>query len=147
MVKGPVFCGWGPSNPPSTMQSVFTWTSGLRIPWAADISSLESPESSSPLVNPSSALLQDMLKEHRESRGSKSSMSETCDEPVRNTPERSQSEQDTTAEKMRKFNSALSAGLKQPREMGMREMDHVGCIQYVFMAMEIDLSAVHFKNQ
>lgn len=65
-------------------------------------------------------------------------MSEACDEPAPHTPERSQSQQDTTSEKMRKFNNALSAGLKQPREMGMREMDQVGCIQYVFMAMEID---------
>lgn len=30
---------------------------------------------------------------------------------------------------MRKVNNALSAGLKQPREMGMREMDQVGCAQ------------------
>jgi hypothetical protein len=87
----------------------------------------ETPESgSSPLVNPSSALLQDLLKEHRESRGSKGSVSEACDESAPHTPERSQSQQDTASERMRKVHNALSAGLKQPREMGMRETDQVG---------------------
>lgn len=90
----------------------------------------ESPETgSSPLVNPSSSLLQGLLKEHRESRGSRATSAEPCDDSL-NTPERSQPQEDTTSENMRKVNNALTAGLKQPREMGMREMDQVSFVHY-----------------
>lgn len=95
------------------------------------------PEASSTLVNPSSALLQDLLKEQRACRGVRAS-TEEMDAQVPRTPDRpsarsrsqsqSQSQsQDDTSDKQKKFNSALSAGLRQPREMGVREMDQVGC--------------------
>lgn len=42
------------------------------------------------------------------------------------TQTQSQSQEDAGSERQRKINSALSAGLKQPREMGFREMDQVG---------------------
>lgn len=86
-------------------------------------------------MNPSSVLLQDLLKEQRACRGSRAA-TEEMDAQVPRTPDRpsarsrsqSQSQsQDDTSEKQKRVNSALSAGLRQPREMGVREMDHVGC--------------------
>lgn len=37
-----------------------------------------------------------------------------------------QSQEEPGSDRQRKINNALAAGLKQPREMGMREMDQVG---------------------
>lgn len=88
----------------------------------------------SSFVHPSSALLQDLLKEQRASRGTRGPADDT-DGLVPQTPDRqsrtrsqsqSQSQEDSTSEKQQKVNSALSAGLRQPREMGVREMDQVG---------------------
>ncbi|KAH8428171.1 uncharacterized protein LDX57_005876 [Aspergillus melleus] len=88
------------------------------------------PETTTTLVNPSSSLLQDLLKEQRASRGSRGAMSEECDDRTPRTPDRSgsdsqsQSQQDEPGSaRQRKINNALSSGLKQPREMGMRETD------------------------
>ncbi|KAA8648683.1 uncharacterized protein ATNIH1004_004568 [Aspergillus tanneri] len=84
------------------------------------------------LVNPSSSLLQDLLKEQRASRGSRGNVVKSLDDCTPQTPTRSrshshsqsQSQEEMGSERQRKINSALSAGLKQPREMGIREMDH-----------------------
>lgn len=92
-------------------------------------------------VNPSSALLQDLLKEQRASRGSRGSTADDADSQVPQTPDRchsrarsqslsqsqSQTHDDFVSGKQKKVNTALSAGLRQPREMGVREMDQVSC--------------------
>lgn len=80
----------------------------------------------SPLVNPTSALLQGLIKEQRASRGSsRRAVSEIADDIPTVTPPSTRSHEDSQSEKQRKVNSALSAGLRQPREMGFREMDQV----------------------
>ncbi|KAK2815379.1 hypothetical protein FQN49_008080, partial [Arthroderma sp. PD_2] len=88
----------------------------------------------SPFVNPTSALLQNLINEQRASRGPRASSA--CEHHVESSPRaqnpdpntnanpaaNTQSE-DSASEKQRRINNALSAGLKQPREMGIREMD------------------------
>ncbi|PYH34665.1 uncharacterized protein BO87DRAFT_334482 [Aspergillus neoniger CBS 115656] len=94
------------------------------------------------LVNPSSALLQDLLKEQRANRVPKGSASEDAGQGAPRTPERShsrpqsrsqspaqsqsqsrsQSQEEVGSEKQRKIQTALSSGLRQPHEMGVREM-------------------------
>lgn len=91
------------------------------------------PETTTTLVNPSSSLLQDLLKEQRASRGSRGAISEECDDCAPRTPDRShsdshsqsrsQSRDDPGSERQRRIHNALSSGLKQPREMAMRETD------------------------
>lgn len=97
--------------------------------------------SATSIVNPSSSLLQDLLKEQRASRGSRGSTPVDGDSQVPPTPDKfrhrvrsqshsqsqSQYQDDVASERQRKVNTALSAGLRQPREMGVREMDHVCC--------------------
>ncbi|PWY87570.1 hypothetical protein BO70DRAFT_385844 [Aspergillus heteromorphus CBS 117.55] len=98
------------------------------------------PEPVPPLVNPSSALLQDLLNEQRATRSSKSAASEDMKPSAPRTPERShsrsqsgsqspaqsqsrsQSQEEAASEKQRKIQTALSSGQRQPHEMGMREM-------------------------
>lgn len=90
------------------------------------------PESGTPtLVNPSSTLLQDLLKEQRAHRGSRGPASEEWNDKGPSTPERARVQEDnasTASEKARKVNDVLSAGLRKPKEMGMREMDQVGSL-------------------
>ena len=95
---------------------------------------------SSPLVNPSSALLQDLLKEQRAYRGSRGPPSEGGNESAPRTPERPQPQEESGSEKMRKVSNTLSAGLKQPREMGMREMDQVGYTKRDLCLQKLTLS-------
>ncbi|KAL4891850.1 hypothetical protein BDV59DRAFT_181084 [Aspergillus ambiguus] len=123
------------SNEPSSMHS---------SPRTAQTHRSRTPEPSSAasLVNPSSSLLQDLLKEQRASRGSRGPASENLEEsytPQTQTPRRSrsrsqsqsqpqsqaqsQSQDDAGSERERKAQMALAAGLKQSREMGVREMD------------------------
>lgn len=87
------------------------------------------PEKGTPtLVNPASTLLQDMLKEQRAHRDSRGSAPEDW-EDIPRTPERPRTQEDsssTASERARKISDALSAGLRKPKEMGMREMDQVG---------------------
>ncbi|CAG8127440.1 unnamed protein product [Penicillium olsonii] len=86
--------------------------------------SQETPEPSTPtLVNPSSALLQDLLKEQRAHRGSRGNISEDLETSGPRTPETARLYDDTVSEKARKVTDALSAGQRKPKEMGMREMD------------------------
>ena len=80
------------------------------------------------LVNPASTLLQDMLKEQRAHRDSRGSAPEEW-EDIPRTPERPRTQEDgafTASERARKVSDAFSAGLRKPKEMGMREMDQVG---------------------
>ncbi|CAG8302012.1 unnamed protein product [Penicillium salamii] len=86
--------------------------------------SQDTPEPDTPsLVNPSSALLQDLLKEQRAHRGSRGNISEDLEHSAPRTPETVRLHDDTASEKARKINDALSAGQRKPKEMGMREMD------------------------
>ncbi|GLA50948.1 hypothetical protein AnigIFM63604_007272 [Aspergillus niger] len=96
----------------------------------------------SSLVNPSSALLQDLLKEQRANRVPKGTATEDVGQGAPRTPERShsrpqsrsqspaqsqsqsrsQSQEEVGSEKQRKIQTALSSGLRHPHEMGVREM-------------------------
>lgn len=91
------------------------------------------PENGTPtLVNPSSTLLQDLLKEQRAHRGSRGPASEDWNDNGPSTPERARVQEDnasTASEKARKVNDVFSAGLRKPKEMGMREMDQVGLLR------------------
>lgn len=81
------------------------------------------------LVNPSSSLLQDLLKEQRAHRGSRGPVSEDWNDNGPSTPDGARVQEDnasTASEKARKANDVFSAGLRKPKEMGMREMDQVG---------------------
>lgn len=90
------------------------------------------PETGTPtLVNPSSTLLQDLLKEQRAHRGSRGPTSEDWNDNGPSTPEGARVQEDnasTASEKARKVNDVFSAGLRKPKEMGMREMDQVGSL-------------------
>ncbi|OQE43022.1 hypothetical protein PENCOP_c003G05994 [Penicillium coprophilum] len=84
----------------------------------------ETPEPATPtLVNPASALLQDLLKEERAHRSSRGTISEDYKENASQTPETSRVQEDAASEKARKVNDVFSAGQRRPKEMGMREMD------------------------
>lgn len=87
---------------------------------------IDTPEPSTPtLVNPASALLQDLLKEQRAHRGSRGNISEDLEDSAPRTPDTTRIQEDTASEKTRKVNDALTAGQRKPKEMGMREMDQV----------------------
>jgi hypothetical protein len=79
----------------------------------------------SSLVNPTSSLLQDLIKEQRATRGPRKVTLEAPDDGSSTPPPTSQSHEETPSEVQRRVNNALSAGLKPAREMGMREMDQV----------------------
>ncbi|KAJ5440892.1 GINS complex [Penicillium cf. griseofulvum] len=84
----------------------------------------KTPEPSTPtLVNPASALLQDLLKEERAHRSSRGTMSEDYKENAPQASETSRAQEDSASEKARKVNDVFSAGQRKPQEMGMREMD------------------------
>ncbi|KAE8355851.1 hypothetical protein BDV28DRAFT_145790 [Aspergillus coremiiformis] len=112
-------------NEPSTM-------TGSPKP-SSQHSRSRTPESGTiSLVNPSSSLLQDLLKEQRATRGPRGTASDDMEDHGPRTPRtpgrsrsnsHNQSQEEPSSERQRKINSALAAGLKQPREMGMREMD------------------------
>lgn len=88
---------------------------------------IEIPDNGTPtLVHPASTLLQDLLKEQRAHRGSRAASEDWEDDTGPRTPEGSRTQEDSASEKARKINDAFSAGLRKPREMGMREMDQVG---------------------
>ncbi|KLJ07780.1 hypothetical protein EMPG_16758 [Blastomyces silverae] len=78
---------------------------------------------STPLVNPTSSLLQGLINEQRASRGGRRAVSEHPSDIQVQTPTIAPSQDDSSSEKQRKISNVLSAGLKEPREMGMREMD------------------------
>jgi hypothetical protein len=88
---------------------------------------LETPDISTPtLVNPASTLLQDLLKEQRAHRSSRGPLPEDWDDVGPRTPDGSRIQEDSASEKARKVSEALTTGQRQPKEMGMREMDQVG---------------------
>jgi hypothetical protein len=93
----------------------------------------ETPEpNTSSLVNPSSALLQDLLKEQRATRGARPSGLEELEDSPQRTPEwchsqsRSHSQEDAGSEKQPNTKMSSTGSVRQPREMGLRETDQVG---------------------
>ncbi|KAF5860904.1 hypothetical protein ETB97_000941 [Aspergillus alliaceus] len=126
---------------PSQTSSDMSWPYDPSVMTGSPKPSSQSTRSRTPepgttsLVNPSSSLLQDLLKEQRATRGSRGTASEDMDDnapPTPRTPRtpgrsrsnsQTQSQEEPGSERQRKINNALAAGLKQPREMGMREMD------------------------
>ncbi|KAJ5722184.1 hypothetical protein N7488_000219 [Penicillium malachiteum] len=81
------------------------------------------PESGTPiLINPTSTLLQGLLKEERAHRGSRGTASEDGVESPR-TPDRSRVQEDTASEKTRKVTQIAAAAQTQLKDMGVREMD------------------------
>ncbi|KAJ5606200.1 hypothetical protein N7510_008981 [Penicillium lagena] len=112
---------------PPRMSTEISWLndqspigSGTRTP-----PQCKTPENGTPtLVNPASALLQDLLHEQRAHRGSRGPASVNWeDDNGPRTPKGAGVPDDSASEKARKISDALSASLRQPREMGMREMD------------------------
>ncbi|KAL4976676.1 hypothetical protein BDW66DRAFT_159494 [Aspergillus desertorum] len=95
----------------------------------------------SSIVNPSSALLQDLLKEQRASRGSRSSGLEEFEESPQCTPEwcqsqslsqsqsqRTNSQDEPSSEKQQRAELSSNGSVKRPPEMGVRETDQVGTL-------------------
>lgn len=117
--------GSGTRTPPQCSRSLYPYQQSVDADGAAYI---ETPENGTPtLVNPASALLQDLLHEQRAHRGSRGPASVNWeDDSGPRTPKSAGVQDDSASEKARKISDALSAGLRQPREMGMREMDQVG---------------------
>ncbi|KAJ5086681.1 hypothetical protein NUU61_007988 [Penicillium alfredii] len=84
----------------------------------------KTPDQGTPTqVNPASALLQDLLKEQRAHRSSRGPVPESWDDNGPRTPDAPRVQEETASEKARKVNDVFSAGLRQPKEMAMREMD------------------------
>ncbi|EED24214.1 conserved hypothetical protein [Talaromyces stipitatus ATCC 10500] len=83
-----------------------------------------STDSATTLVNPTSTILQGLIKEQRAARGSRKTpqLSEDADHRPPTAGSNSQSHE-SPSEKQRRINSFASSGLKQPRDMGIREMD------------------------
>ncbi|KAH8697595.1 hypothetical protein BGW36DRAFT_169894 [Talaromyces proteolyticus] len=79
------------------------------------------------LVNPTSTILQGLIKEQRASRSSRRATPDMPDTIAINTTPTSQSHsrshEDSVSEKQRRVSNSLSAGIRQPRDMGVREMD------------------------
>lgn len=96
-----------------------------------------------PLVTPTSALLQGLINEQRASRSRRAQsegppnqpgpLLEHTQAPAPATPASAQQQQQqqpdddsqSRSDKERKISNALQAGLRQPRDMGVREMDQV----------------------
>lgn len=95
-------------------------------------------------MNPSSALLQDLLKEQRASRGARTGGLEELENSPQRTPEWCQSQsrsnsQDELGSEKQKANKMLSNGsVRRPPEMGVRETDQVS----VFEAADASLGAL-----
>lgn len=118
-----------------------------RMNWLLISDDTDTPEPGTPsLVNPSSALLQDLLKEQRAHRGSRGNISEDLEHSAPRTPETVRLHDDTASEKARKVNDALSAGQRKPKEMGMREMDTVSLLEFT-IEDRTDECAVRFENE
>lgn len=83
------------------------------------------PECGTPtLINPTSSLLQGLLKEERAHRGSRGAISEDGAGSPR-TPDRPRVQEDTASEKARKASQFSAANAPHSKEMGVREMDQV----------------------
>ncbi|KAJ5659751.1 hypothetical protein N7507_006202 [Penicillium longicatenatum] len=80
------------------------------------------PECGTPtLINPTSSLLQGLLKEERAHRGSRGIPEDGAESP--RTPDRPRVQEDTASEKARKVSQFLAPNAPHSKEMGVREMD------------------------
>ncbi|OKL60111.1 hypothetical protein UA08_04687 [Talaromyces atroroseus] len=85
-----------------------------------------STDTSTTLVNPTSTILQGLIKEQRATRGSRKTIPHLSDDIDHRPPtshSHSHSHENSPSEKQRRINSLVASGLKQPRDMGIREMD------------------------
>ncbi|CBF81636.1 hypothetical protein AN5575.2 [Aspergillus nidulans FGSC A4] len=96
------------------------------------------PNSSS-IVNPSSALLQDLLKEQRASRGARTGGLEELEESPQRTPEwchsqsLTNSQDEPGSEKQQTAKLSSNGSVRRPPEMGVRETDQVGVVVPYFL--------------
>ncbi|KAL3457606.1 hypothetical protein BJX64DRAFT_16397 [Aspergillus heterothallicus] len=118
---------------PTRMGSDMSWlrdaSPNPRTPRTPQRSRSQTPEPNSSLVNPSSALLQDLLKEQRATRGARTGGLEELEDSPQRTPEwlhsqsRSHSQDGPGSEKQPNPKLSSSGSVRQPREMGVRETD------------------------
>lgn len=95
-----------------------------RAPWKESDNDLGTPECGTPtLINPTSSLLQGLLKEERAHRGSRGMSEDGAESP--RTPDRPRVQEDTASEKARRFSQFSAANAPLSKEMGVREMDQV----------------------
>ncbi|EEA20309.1 conserved hypothetical protein [Talaromyces marneffei ATCC 18224] len=104
--------------------------------------------SSTTLVNPTSTILQDLIKEQRATRSARKTpqLSEDVDNRPTTAGSQPLTAENSPSEKQRRINSFASSGQKQPRDMGIREMD-----QYVSkmnkLNFDLKLEIFHRKEQ
>ncbi|CRG84799.1 Envoplakin [Talaromyces islandicus] len=99
-----------------------------------------STDTTTTLVNPTSTILQGLIKEQRASRGSRKATSDMTDSITAHTTSPSQSHEDSLSEKQRRIGNALSAGIRQPLDMGIREMDqYVSRINKLNFDLKLDI--------
>ncbi|KAL2839969.1 hypothetical protein BJY01DRAFT_218856 [Aspergillus pseudoustus] len=119
---------------PKRMGSDMSWLQDAspitRTPRTPERSRSQTPEpNSSSHVNPSSALLQDLLKEQRATRGARTGGLEELENNPQRTPEwlnsqsRSHSHEEPGSEKQPNTKISWTGSIRQPREMGVRETD------------------------
>ncbi|KAL3443066.1 hypothetical protein BJX65DRAFT_285891 [Aspergillus insuetus] len=119
---------------PTRMGSDMSWLQDAspitRTPRTPQRSRSQTPEpNTSSLINPSSALLQDLLKEQRATRGARPSGLEELEDSPQRTPEwchsqsRSHSQEEPGSEKQPNTKMSSTGSFRQPREMGVRETD------------------------
>lgn len=105
----------------------------------ADImESADTPDPNASFVNPSSALLQDLLKEQRATRGARTGGLEELESSPQRTPEwsqsqsqsqsRSQSWEEPSSDKRQSTKVSSNDSIRRPAEMGVREADQVCAI-------------------
>ncbi|KAL2819425.1 hypothetical protein BJX63DRAFT_428648 [Aspergillus granulosus] len=118
---------------PTRMGSDMSWLQDpspiTRTPRTPQRSRSHTPEPNSSFVNPSSALLQDLLKEQRATRGARTGGLEELETSPQRTPEwlhsqsRTHSQEEPSSEKQPTTKMSSSGSVRQPREMGVRETD------------------------
>ncbi|KAL5336771.1 hypothetical protein BJX70DRAFT_371493 [Aspergillus crustosus] len=118
---------------PTRMGSDMSWlqdaSPAARTPRTPQRSRSKTPDLNSSFVNPSSALLQDLLKEQRATRGARTNGLEELEDSAQRTPEwcqsqsRSNSQEEPCSEKQHNSKMSSSGSVKMPREMGVRESD------------------------
>ncbi|KAL4882002.1 hypothetical protein BJY04DRAFT_207186 [Aspergillus karnatakaensis] len=100
-----------------------------RTPRTPQRSRSQTPDPNSTFVNPSSALLQDLLKEQRATRGARANGLEELEDNIQRTPDwaqsqsRSNSQEEPGSEKQKSSKMSSSGSVRLPREMGVREAD------------------------
>ncbi|KAL4921760.1 hypothetical protein BDW62DRAFT_116662 [Aspergillus aurantiobrunneus] len=119
---------------PTRMGSEMSWLQDAspmaRTPRTPQRSRAQTPDpNSSSFVNPSSILLQDLLKEQRATRGARTGGLEELEDSPQRTPEwcqtqsRPNSLEESGSEKQQNSKMSSSGSFRRPPEMGVRETD------------------------